>query len=135
MRPGQRDLRGIYNDIDQLREHGLVNADRARDLCALASGPLVTALIDRAAAPALSADEAAQIAAQVDRLRDRRRITPHQADAIHSRLRRPTGPPPPAAPSERQRREIAALAALHTLGAMSQAGFEAERARILSGRA
>jgi hypothetical protein len=125
-----------------MRQHGILDTVQARDLCAYASQPFVTALTDRIASHAASPQEAARVRAQVDDLRRHGRLSDAQARQIHDCLaqvvdpQRPkvevAEPPRTRPPTERQRRQLAALAALQSLGAMSETTFEAERARILS---
>ena len=130
----RQDLSSIHTEIDRMQTFALLDASQSRELCSRASEPFVAALQSRLQDGSITPQEAHRIKAQIDRLHKHARLTDRQAQQTYDQLAPiltpPTPPPPPKVP-DAARRQIETLAALRSLGAMSQAQFEAERARLL----
>lgn len=130
-------LRRLHADIDRIHRLRTISADAAADLHRQASEPFINALLDRLHASPPAHQEAQQISSDVEQLRGDGHLTAAQAKQITTELapslRSPPPPRPPVTPTPQQQRQLQALAALHSLGAMSDTQFEHEKAQLLNG--
>lgn len=133
----QDDLRRLHADIDRIHRLRTICAGTAADLHRRASDPFVHAFLDRLHRTPPTHQEAQRISSDVEQLTGEGHLTKAQAKQIiaelASSLQGPQPSPPPATPTRHQQRQLQALAALHSLGAMSDTQFEHEKAHLLNG--
>ncbi len=123
------DLHGGYDQIDRMRERGMLTASQALTLASHASRPFITAILDRLDAHQIPFPEAQHLTEQITTLQHEQRITTTQAQQIHDRLLEI--PPPPTHPPTSRITQLQALAQLRNTGALTETEFQAEKARIL----
>ena len=123
------DLQGAYDQIDRMRQRGMLTGGQALALASHASRPFIAAILDRLDAHQIPFPEAQHLTEQITTLRHEQRITATQARQIHDRLLEI--PAPLTEPPTSRIAQLQALAQLRSTGALTETEFQAEKTRIL----
>jgi hypothetical protein len=125
-------LAAAYKQIDQMKTRGMLNDREAVALASNASRPFIAALTSRIQTGEVNQAEAQQLTGQIEKLQRDGRLTADQAHHVHELLAQQAAEQTRRRLAAEHQPQLAVLAELRRSGAISQAEYQTEKARLLT---
>lgn len=123
------DLQASYDQIDRMRQRGMLNPAQALSLSSHVSRPFLTAILERLDAQQVAFPEAQHLTERIATLEREGHLNPDQARQVHDRLLQI--PVPVTNSPDGRIQQLQTLAELRASGALTEDEFQAEKTRIL----